>query len=250
MTPEPKSAPATHSPQPRHASLGITSRRSHVAKGLAKSAPIPETRHKMTAETISDVQVAPEATPIDSSTAARNRLVIALLLVSTFVVFLNETIMSVAIPHLMDRSRRHRQRRAVADHGFPPDHGGCHSDHRLPAAAHQYPADLHARHVDLFASGTLICAVSPGLELLVFGRVIQAVGTAIMMPLLMTTVMTLVPPEASRQDHGQHLHRHVGRAGYRPDHFGGLSSPISTGAGCSSSCCRSRSSRWPWAPAT
>jgi Arabinose efflux permease len=33
--------------------------------------------------------------------AARNRLVIGLLLVSTFVVFLNETIMSVAIPHLM-----------------------------------------------------------------------------------------------------------------------------------------------------
>src|SRR5690606_11073475 len=33
---------------------------------------------------------------------SRNRLVIALLLVSTFVVFLNETIMSVAIPNLMD----------------------------------------------------------------------------------------------------------------------------------------------------
>src|SRR5690606_27666077 len=38
---------------------------------------------------------------VAESDAARNRLVIALLLVSTFVVFLNETIMSVAIPHLM-----------------------------------------------------------------------------------------------------------------------------------------------------
>ena len=47
----------------------------------------------------------------------------------------------------------------------------------------------------IFSAGTLICALSPGLELLVFGRVIQATGTAIMMPLLMTTVMTLVPPE-------------------------------------------------------
>ncbi|MEO6943542.1 MAG: MFS transporter, partial [Lacisediminihabitans sp.] len=33
--------------------------------------------------------------------SARNRLVISLLLVSTFVVILNETIMGVAIPHLL-----------------------------------------------------------------------------------------------------------------------------------------------------
>src|SRR5690606_20631209 len=55
----------------------------------------------MSAETMSP-ELAPAASaPMDRSTAARNRLVIALLLISTFVVFLNETIMSVAIPHLM-----------------------------------------------------------------------------------------------------------------------------------------------------
>jgi DHA2 family lincomycin resistance protein-like MFS transporter len=48
--------------------------------------------------------------------------------------------------------------------------------------------------MSLFSLGTLIAAVSPGLELLILGRVVQASGTAIMMPLLMTTVMTLVPP--------------------------------------------------------
>jgi DHA2 family lincomycin resistance protein-like MFS transporter len=47
----------------------------------------------------------------------------------------------------------------------------------------------------LFSAGTLICALSPGLPLLIVGRVVQASGTAIMMPLLMTTVMTLVPPD-------------------------------------------------------
>ena len=56
----------------------------------------------MSADTMSP-EMAPAATvPVDASTAARNRLVIALLLTSTFVVFLNETIMSVAIPHLMN----------------------------------------------------------------------------------------------------------------------------------------------------
>jgi MFS transporter, DHA2 family, lincomycin resistance protein len=47
----------------------------------------------------------------------------------------------------------------------------------------------------LFTTGTAIAAMSPNLWMLVFGRVIQASGTAIMMPLLMTTIMTLVPPD-------------------------------------------------------
>jgi DHA2 family lincomycin resistance protein-like MFS transporter len=45
----------------------------------------------------------------------------------------------------------------------------------------------------LFNLGTLICALAPGLAMLIVGRIVQASGTAIMLPLLMTTVMTLVP---------------------------------------------------------
>jgi DHA2 family lincomycin resistance protein-like MFS transporter len=45
----------------------------------------------------------------------------------------------------------------------------------------------------LFSLGTLIAASAPGFGVLVAARVVQASGTAIMMPLLMTTVMTLVP---------------------------------------------------------
>src|SRR5689334_23471050 len=55
----------------------------------------------MTSEALNEIPSAAAATPVEPSTAARNRLVIALLLVSTFVVFLNETIMSVAIQPLM-----------------------------------------------------------------------------------------------------------------------------------------------------
>ena len=39
----------------------------------------------------------------------------------------------------------------------------------------------------------MIAALSPVFEMLVVGRVVQAIGTAIMMPLMMTTVMTIVP---------------------------------------------------------
>lgn len=149
----------------------------------------------MTSEALNDVPSASVAAPVNTSTAARNRLVIALLLVSTFVVFLNETIMSVAIPHLM------------GDLGVTAGAAQWLTTAFLLTMAVVIPVTgfllqrINTRPIfilamSIFSVGTLICAVSPGLELLVFGRVIQATGTAIMMPLLMTTVMTLVPPEA------------------------------------------------------
>src|SRR5699024_5418182 len=48
----------------------------------------------------------------------------------------------------------------------------------------------------LFTSGTLICLVAPGFTVLLIGRVVQAGGTGIMMPLLMRTMMTVVPPDS------------------------------------------------------
>ncbi|GGF13173.1 MFS transporter [Youhaiella tibetensis] len=134
----------------------------------------------------------PVEQPIDDATARRNTLVISLLLVSAFVVILNETIMGVALPHLM-------------------------TDLQITASAAQWLTTAFmltmavvipitgfllqrftTRAVFMFAmtafsTGTLISAISPGFEVLLLGRVVQAVGTATMMPLLMTTVMNLVP---------------------------------------------------------
>ena len=126
--------------------------------------------------------------------AARNRLVINLLLVSAFVVILNETIMGVAIPRLM------------ASLGVTASAAQWVTTAFLLTMAVVIPMTgfllqrLHTRVIfilamSLFSLGTLAAALAPGLELLVVARVIQASGTAIMMPLLMTTVMTLVPPE-------------------------------------------------------
>lgn len=131
----------------------------------------------------------------DASNSSRNKLVIGLLLVSSFVVILNETIMSVALPQLME-------------------------DLQIPASSAQWlttafmltmavvipitgfllqrfsTRTIFAAAMTLFSLGTLVAASAPGFEVLVVGRIIQASGTAIMMPLLMTTVMTLVAPAA------------------------------------------------------
>ena len=49
----------------------------------------------------------------------------------------------------------------------------------------------------LFTLGTAIAAAAPGFEVLLAGRIVQAVGTAILLPLLMTTAFGLAP--AGRQ---------------------------------------------------
>jgi DHA2 family lincomycin resistance protein-like MFS transporter len=47
----------------------------------------------------------------------------------------------------------------------------------------------------VFCLGTLIAALAPAFWVLLLGRIVQASGTAVMMPLLMTTLMTIVAPE-------------------------------------------------------
>lgn len=49
--------------------------------------------------------------------------------------------------------------------------------------------------VVMFATGTVIAAISPGFIILLMGRIIQAAGTALVIPLLMTMTMRLVPPQ-------------------------------------------------------
>ncbi|TKV28136.1 multidrug efflux MFS transporter [Arthrobacter sp. NamB2] len=133
---------------------------------------------------------------VSGALPARDKLVITLLLISAFVVILNETIMGVAIPRL------------VEDLGITVGAGQWLSTAFMLTMAVVIPVTgfLLQRYntrpvfmaaMGLFSLGTLIAALAPGFGVLLVGRVVQASGTAIMMPLLMTTVMTLVPP-ASR----------------------------------------------------
>src|SRR5680860_696770 len=147
-----------------------------------------------TADTRRGTDAAASAT--EAALGIRNRLVITLLLISTFIVILNETIMGVALPRLMN------------DLGITASAAQWLTTAFMLTMAVVIPITgfllqrFNTRPVfiaamSLFSLGTLIAAVAPGFEVLLVGRVVQASGTAIMMPLLMTTVMTLVDP-ASR----------------------------------------------------
>ncbi len=144
---------------------------------------------------MTETQSTPTVAPPDPDVAAaasRNRVALVLLLAAVFVVFLNETVMSVAIPSIQD------------DLGILPTQGQWLTTAFALTMAVVIPITgwllqrLNTRPVfiaamSLFSIGTLIAAVSPTFEVLLLGRVVQASGTAIMMPLMMTTVLTIVP---------------------------------------------------------
>jgi DHA2 family lincomycin resistance protein-like MFS transporter len=46
-----------------------------------------------------------------------------------------------------------------------------------------------------FLLGTIVCAISPNFAFLLIGRIIQALGTGLMLPVLMNTVLIIIPPE-------------------------------------------------------
>lgn len=120
------------------------------------------------------------------------RGIIPILLLSAFVLILNETTMSVAVPRLMEAFQVEATTAQWLTTAF------------LLTMAVVIPLSgfilqrLTTRSVfflslGLFSAGTLLCALAPAFSLLLLGRIIQASGTAVMMPLLMTTVLTLVP---------------------------------------------------------
>jgi DHA2 family lincomycin resistance protein-like MFS transporter len=125
--------------------------------------------------------------PVESPYAVLRWLVLA-----TFVVILNETIMVNAIPRLMvelDVSARSAQWLSTA---FMLTMAVV-----IPVTGwflqRVTTRQAFLTAMTVFLSGTLLSALAPVFWVLVVGRVVQAAGTAVMLPLLMTTLMTIVP---------------------------------------------------------
>ncbi|MGA7203871.1 MAG: DHA2 family efflux MFS transporter permease subunit [Specibacter sp.] len=122
----------------------------------------------------------------------RDRTTITVLLVSAFVVILNETIMNVALPRLMHEFDVSASAIQWLSTAFMLTMSVA-----IPATGYLLTR-LPIRTVFIlamgfFSAGTLLAGLAPGFEVLLIARVVQAFGTAIMMPLLMTTILDLVP---------------------------------------------------------
>jgi DHA2 family lincomycin resistance protein-like MFS transporter len=123
---------------------------------------------------------------------AGHGLVLGLLMASTFIVLLNEMLLGVALPTLI------QELRITATTGQWLTTGYLLTLAVLIPATGFIMRKFHLRTIYLtsmsvFLVGTVVAAVAPGFALLLAGRILQAAGTAIFLPLLMATVMRLVP---------------------------------------------------------
>lgn len=127
-----------------------------------------------------------------SVSAERTPAVVLWLVAAAFVVILNETIMMNAIPQLMV--------------GLDIDEAAAQwlSTAFLLTMAAVIPVTgwflqrvstraAFATAMTVFILGTTLAALAPTYPILLGARIVQASGTAVMMPLLMTTLMTVVP---------------------------------------------------------
>ncbi|PWN04133.1 MFS transporter [Nocardioides silvaticus] len=123
--------------------------------------------------------------------ARKTPLVVKLLVAATFVVILNETIMINAVPTLMEDFRIDERAAQWLSTIFMLTMAAV-----IPVTGwflqRVSTRSAYATAMTTFAAGTLLAAVAPAFEVLLVARVIQAAGTAVMMPLLMTTLMTVV----------------------------------------------------------
>jgi len=129
----------------------------------------------------------------DPGTQPRSGLLIGVLVVSAFVMILNETILSVALRTLTVELHVATTTIQWLTSGFLLTMAVV-----IPTTGFLLerctPRQVFLASLTVFSVGTLINALAPGFGVLLVGRVVQACGTAVMLPLLMTSVMRLVPP--------------------------------------------------------
>ncbi|MBM7635188.1 MDR family MFS transporter [Geomicrobium sediminis] len=128
------------------------------------------------------------------NTSLKKAPIVTVLLIGSFVAILNQTLLTTALPHLMtDLSINENEAQWVTT-VFMLVNGIM-----IPITAFLIEKfstrKLFLTAMSLFVLGTLVCALSPSFEMLMLGRVIQASGAGIMMPLMQTSFLLLFPIE-------------------------------------------------------
>ena len=124
--------------------------------------------------------------------------IIAILFIGAFVAILNNTLLNIALPTIMDEFKITPSQVQWLTTGYMLV-GGI----MMPASAF-FILKFKNRHLfltamTLFSLGTLLAIVTPNFSLLVAARMIQASGAALLMPLLMNVMLVAFPIEKRGQ---------------------------------------------------
>src|SRR5699024_838775 len=119
---------------------------------------------------------------------------IAVLLSGAFITILNQTLLGTALPPIMKDLQIGESTVQWLQSIFMLVNGIM-----IPVTAFLIERfttrKLFLTAMSLFAFGTLMCAIAPGFTLLLIGRIFQASGAGIMMPLMQTIMFLIFPVE-------------------------------------------------------
>src|SRR5699024_10672972 len=127
-------------------------------------------------------------------TAKQKGFMIAALLTEAFMGIMNETLLATALPSIQDYFSISRGEVQWITTAFLMSNAVM-----IPISV--FLIDRFTTHVlfltaiGLFGAGTLIAALAPVYPVLLLGRVIQASGSVIMLPLLMTVLLAIISVE-------------------------------------------------------
>ncbi|MEC0183875.1 DHA2 family efflux MFS transporter permease subunit [Paenibacillus peoriae] len=120
--------------------------------------------------------------------------ILSVLLLGAFISILNQTLLNVAIPHLMNDFNVSATTVQWLSTGYMLTNGIL-----IPITAFLIESfgtrALFISAMGLFTAGSIVCAASTGFAPMLVGRVIQAGGAGIIMPLVMNVFLTVFPPE-------------------------------------------------------
>ncbi|MFC4307258.1 DHA2 family efflux MFS transporter permease subunit [Cohnella boryungensis] len=120
--------------------------------------------------------------------------IVAALLIGAFVAILAQTLLNVALPKMMIDLGISANTIQWLSTGYLLVNGVL-----IPVSAYLIDRfttrQLFGTSVGLFTLGTIICAVAPNFEVLLIGRLIQAAGAGILMPLMSFIFLTIFPIE-------------------------------------------------------
>ncbi|MBO9607287.1 MAG: multidrug efflux MFS transporter [Paenibacillaceae bacterium] len=131
--------------------------------------------------------------PVNTSGIKRGPIVAALI-IGAFVAILNETLLNIAFPDLMQEFNIEPSTIQWLSTAYMLVIGIL-----VPVTAllQQWftTRQMFLSAMLLFFAGTIICSAAPSFEVLLVGRIVQALGTGLLLPVMMNTILAIYPPE-------------------------------------------------------
>ncbi|MEW9698449.1 DHA2 family efflux MFS transporter permease subunit [Paenibacillus sp. SI8] len=119
---------------------------------------------------------------------------LTVLMLGAFITILNQTLLNIALPHLMTDFNISATTAQWLSTAYMLVNGVL-----IPISAYLIASfgtkNLFVLAMSVFTVGSVVCAITPNFTLMLLGRVLQACGAGIMMPLIMSVFLTVFPPE-------------------------------------------------------